>query len=384
MSNLQKTKKIVLVSDLNFRYQTHHPLDLAEVLADRGFDISIIAPVPKDISQLQSSRGFKIIRQPAFKGRLGYAFGMLDAIYKVIRIRPDIIIGVNQGGYIPAYMASRLLKHSHLIYWAMELSRISEGNRGLITRFQERFARKADMVWSTNIERARVMQADWNLDEEPYVLPNSLVTPRACESNGRLRNLSQNYQPGDYIVLYATGLAATTAVPQLIESVIYWNKGIKLVIIGFGDRSFLDKMIIQIKELNLGDRIEFLGSFPKSEVYQLLPDADLGLVLWNHRNALDLNTILCSPGKLLEYAAHGVPVICSDNPSLTYVEKEGWGLCVDPDDPISIAAGVNRFFRDNELLVKMKILCRQRFVEEYCMEVQGQRLLREMQSRGII
>ena len=380
----ENKKKIVLVSDLNFRYQANHPLDLAEVFAASGFDVSIIAPVAEDVAHLHAGRGYKIICLPVVTGRLSLIRFILETLYCVIRIRPDLIIGVNQAGYIPAYLASRLIP-CPLIYYAMELSRLPEGDQGFCTRFQAKFAHSADMVWSTGIERARVMQEDWHLDEIPYVLPNTLVTPKQRNAQGHLRNLMRNYQPDDKIVLYASGLSAKTAIPQLIKSVKFWRAGIKLAIIGFGPDVFLGQIRQQIEHLNLGKQIEYLGSFPsKLDVFRLLPDADLGIVLRNHRNAPDLNTVYYTPGKLLEYAAFGVPVICSDNLSLLFVEREGWGIGVDPDNPEAIAQAVNSLIQHPEQLKRMGQIASQRFTNEYCMEVQGRQLVQILQNKGLL
>lgn len=300
-------------------------------------------------------------------------------------MKPDLIIGINQLGYIPAWLASRVLLRSILIYWAMELSRLVEDEQGFATRFQVRFAHQADMVLSTGVERAKVMKEDWHLKEIPYVLPNTIVIPNKHTMGNDLRSQMENLQPNDKIVLYASSLSPQTAIPQVIESVKYWEAGIKLAIVGYGSEQFLKQMKQHIEQLNLEKKIEYLGSFLlKSDVFRLLPDADLGLVLRNHRNASDANTIYYTPSKLFEYTAFGVPVICSDNPSLLFIEHEGWGACVDPDDPKLIASKINQLIGDRESLERMGMQAKRRFDEEYCMEVQGRRLMDLFQSRGFL
>lgn len=375
----------MIVSNLTFRFHTNHPLELAEVFAAFGFKVFLIAPIPNDVACLHELRGFKIIHQASPVGRAGVAWLVLDAIQKILKIKPDLIIGVNQMGYIPAYMASRLLPQSHLIYWAMELSRLSEGTKGFATRFQAKCACKADMVWSTGIERAKVMQEDWNLNETPYILPNTLVTPCMPAQKNQLINLMQHYEPDDRIVLYASSLSEETAVSQLIESAQYWEAGIKLVIVGHGSEPFINNMKQQIQRLNLGKKVEYLGSFAlKLEVFSLFAGADLGIVMRICNDTSVLNTVYYTPSKLLEYAAFGLPVVCSDNPSLLFVENEGWGVCVNPNDPKAIASAVNQLMKNETRLKTMGIQAKSCFDKKYSMEIRGERLIAHLRSTGFL
>jgi glycosyltransferase involved in cell wall biosynthesis len=239
------------------------------------------------------------------------------------------------------------------------------------------------MVWSTGVERARVMQDDWRLLELPYVLVNTLTVPRQ-DPSGSLRKRMRNCRPGDQVVVYATSLGKQTAVPQLLQSVQMWRSGVKLALVGFGLEEFLNDMQQQIRDLAIQDRVEYLGAFAKQELFNSFSDVNLGVVLRNHRHAPDLNTVYITPSKLLEYAAYGIPVLCSDNPSLRFVEREGWGLCVDPDDPVALAGAVNALTLNPTALKRMGELARKRFVEEYCMEVQGQRLIEALQTRNLL
>jgi glycosyltransferase involved in cell wall biosynthesis len=379
-----KKKKIVFISDLDFRFQANHPLELAEVFARFGFDVSMIAPIPDDIAHLNSQRGYKIISLFSKGKSLGNAGFVFRALYEAVRIAPYLVVGVNPGGFIPAWLTSIMIRKVKLVYWPMELSRLSEGVKGFSTRFQTRFARHAEMVWSTGVERAQVMQSDWMLQDQPYVLPNTLTQRPQLKDDGFLARVN-HLQPDDLIVLYASSLSPLTAVPELIDSVRFWNQRAKLVIAGYGSDAFINEMKRKIKESNLQERIQYLGTFQtKDEVLSFLTHASLGFVLKMHHGENSLNLAYYTPSKLFECAAYGVPVICSDNPSLYFVEKEGWGICVDPRNPKAIADAVNSLVQDPFRLKRMSANAKQRFDEEYCMEVQGERLIHAMTAKGLL
>ena len=62
---------------------------------------------------------------------------------------------------------------------------------------------------------------------------------------------------------------------------------------------------------------------------------------------------LCAPNKLYEYLARGLPVVCSDNASLRFVEERKLGWQIDPENSHQLS----------DLIVS---LCRQRgTVHEY-------------------
>lgn len=371
--------KVVFVCDVNFKNQSNHPLDLAEILAQHGFTVTIVAPMDDSVLSFHLKRGFKIIKQSSPRGgRFEYLKLLINELIATLRLSPDIIIGVKQGGFIPAYLASILL-NKRLIYWAMELSRLAEGTRGLNTRFQVIFARKAEIVWSTSIERAKIMKEDWKLKEVPYVFPNTLITPPEYPK-GKLKQMMRNYSCGDKIVFYASSLSEETAVPQLINSVVNWDPGIKLVLAGFGCENFINGMLEQIRKLGIGDRVEYLGGFSKPDLFPLLPDADLGIVIRNIKDTPYLNTKFYNPGKLFEYAAYGIPVLVSDSTTLKFVEDEGWGLQVDASDPNSIAAAVNRLFSDSLQLKEMGLVAKRQFIDKYCMEIQGQQIINQLET----
>jgi glycosyltransferase involved in cell wall biosynthesis len=106
----------------------------------------------------------------------------------------------------------------------------------------------------------------------------------------------------------------------------------------------------------------------------LLADASIGIALRKYKGA-SLNERYADPGKLLEYAAAGVPVLCSNQESLEFVQREGWGACVDPESPAEIGAAVRRMLSDPRRLEAMGRSARKLFEERYCMERQVQPIL---------
>ena len=91
------------------------------------------------------------------------------------------------------------------------------------------------------------------------------------------------------------------------------------------------------------ERVEYRGVISRREVADLMGRSRVGVVTFLstviHVNAL--------PNKLFEYMSAGIPVVASDFPLWReIVSGTGAGLCVDPADPMAIAAAVDRLAGD--------------------------------------
>jgi glycosyltransferase involved in cell wall biosynthesis len=106
---------------------------------------------------------------------------------------------------------------------------------------------------------------------------------------------------------------------------------------------------------------------------QYVASADLGVVIYRNIN---LNNYLCAPTKLYEFVMVGVPVVVSDFPELAaFLDEFPAGRTFDPEQPVSIAAAVNAFFRADEV---EHLRCKQaleRARRIFTWEQEGQKLL---------
>jgi hypothetical protein len=93
------------------------------------------------------------------------------------------------------------------------------------------------------------------------------------------------------------------------------------------------------------ERVSYRGVISRTEVANLMGRSRVGIVTFlptvSHVNA--------HPNKLFEYMSAGIPVVASDFPVWReIVAATGSGLCVDPGDPLAIAAAIDRLAEDEE------------------------------------
>jgi glycosyltransferase involved in cell wall biosynthesis len=80
--------------------------------------------------------------------------------------------------------------------------------------------------------------------------------------------------------------------------------------------------------------------------------------------------------KIIEYMAAGIPVICSDFPGLkTFVEDAGYGLTVQPDNPVAIAEKIRFLYEHQEIGTRMGQNGRRAFEAEYNWEKHERKLI---------
>ena len=87
-------------------------------------------------------------------------------------------------------------------------------------------------------------------------------------------------------------------------------------------------------------RVAMVPSAPHDELLTWTAGATLGTIPYENTG---LNHLYCSPNKLWEYPAAGVPILASDMPEMKKkIETYGIGLTVDRAlDPAEIATAVN-------------------------------------------
>lgn len=136
------------------------------------------------------------------------------------------------------------------------------------------------------------------------------------------------------------------------------------------------------RELDIDDRIRFLGWVDNQTIPELIARADAGLV--PHRKCSHWDTTI--PNKLFDYLAGARPVIVSDAiPTKRIVEAEQCGLAYENDDPEQLASCMDRM-RSPELRARMASNGLRALVERYNWTADATRLLatvRETRSASV-
>ncbi|MNG05930.1 GDP-mannose-dependent alpha-(1-6)-phosphatidylinositol monomannoside mannosyltransferase [compost metagenome] len=88
------------------------------------------------------------------------------------------------------------------------------------------------------------------------------------------------------------------------------------------------------------------------------------------------NHIDAQPNKMFEYMSAGIPVIGSNFPLWkTIIEGNQCGVCVDPADPVEIAAAIDHLFIHQSEAREMGVRGRIAVLEKYNWDSEGAKLI---------
>ena len=189
---------------------------------------------------------------------------------------------------------------------------------------------------------------------EPVLIMNAAVCPPSeAVDDGRLRRAA-GLGPDTRILLYQGGFAAHRGLDKLVEAGPLLPEGWALVMMGWGKyEAFLRRKAALLDPQ--GTRVRFIERAKQEELVHWTAGADLGVIPYVN---IGLNHWFCTPNKLWEYPAAGVPILASPFPELRrIVEGERVGSLLDdpvtPEGIASVVAGI-----DDEMLADLKLRCR--------------------------
>lgn len=366
---------------------TPSPLDMAYLLAREGYQVEFVASVRPQLAKYYGNLGLCIrrlnmIRKNTTRLRsLEFWFKMIPYICKGY----DVVIAVEEIGFLIAHLMKKIGRAKFFVYYSLELVLPKEIRRSFSVRYQSYFIKDTDIVISTGMDRANIMAKEFKLKRTPLVIHNCPLYTQ-FNKNDYLKNILKEKGfngNADFIVIYQGALNFDRCILEMISSVKIWDKKAALVIIGYGDKEYIIKIEDTITKLNLKNRVFYLGWIPEARegLLKLTCGADLGLAFHRWRKLNLAYATYWTPTKLYDYLACGLPVVASDNPSLNFIEEEGFGLCVNPEDPQDIAKTVNKIINDPTLYQKMATNSKTLFIERYNYQRQIRPFIKELNTR---
>lgn len=145
------------------------------------------------------------------------------------------------------------------------------------------------------------------------------------------------------VLLMQGGLTAGRHLDVLVAAMRYvTNPAVILVVMGEG--ALLRSLEGIVRTHRLSERVFFHDAVPQSMLIATSAGADAGIVPYQ---ATCLNNLYCSPNKLYEFIAAGIPVLASDLPELRRIVAGGdIGVVADLRSEKAMAQAIDDFFAD--------------------------------------
>lgn len=230
----------------------------------------------------------------------------------------------------------RFLKCS-IVYQTQDYLEPRQNIRYNIFRFFERSAaRRANLVVSNEINRARFIAFDYGLAEIPIVvrtaLPRDWPVPECANSDRAILRKKFGLPVDRKLIAAGGGISDDRMSFQLVGAIKYLPKDFAVVFTGHAQSDFRDT---EFQKLVDDSRIFFVERMPYKELLRLYSVCDIGVLLYPHNS---IGHFYQCPGRLTEYMRCGLPVVFSKFPGFELLcLKYKIGQCCDATESKSIA-----------------------------------------------
>src|SRR5699024_1584115 len=172
--------------------------------------------------------------------------------------------------------------------------------------------------------------------------------------DGRLHRAA-GLNPDQKILLFQGGYSPHRGIPALLEASHLLRSDWSLVFMGWGklEEEIREHANDRAERADGRARVAMVPSAPQDESLSWTAGASLGSIPYENTG---LNHLYCSPNKLWEYPAAGVPVLATDLPEMSQrINKYGIGITVPQDlNPRTIANTVNALSDSDLSLMKQR------------------------------
>lgn len=295
-----------------------------------------------------NSRLMNFLRQLAWR-----CFANPEKLYSSLfanqlkQYKPTVVMAIDLPTLPAAAMHARqcsakLVYDSHELYCEQEFSKHEKKRWQVI---EKKFIHECSAVITVNPSIASELKSRYALDTV-QVIYNS-VTQHSKPLRHKLLHQTLEIPRDRKILLFQGGLSQGRHLETLVRSVKYIkNELVVLVILGKGRfKNVLERLV---QELKIKNRIYFHPAVPQQELLAYTQSADAGIIPYQ---AICLNNYYCTPNKLFEFIAAGIPILGSNLPELNdIVLNNQLGLTGDMSNVNLLAQLIDEFFSNQERL----------------------------------
>jgi len=191
--------------------------------------------------------------------------------------------------------------------------------KSYIRKIYQRNAKYIDAVITPSVYLKRYYSATYPNLPEASIISNgtdlSITTPYDNRLHKKIR-----VSNSDRILLYHGGFSHNRGLEELVSSALHLPENYRLVLIGKGVlKNELKFRSEAVNSHSLRDKIFILPPVPNNELLDWIAGAEYGLIPYEKGH---LNHTLCTPNKLYEFSAAGVPVLATNLQALDHIIKE--------------------------------------------------------------
>lgn len=337
--------KLVKVLYGNWDLETRDKREIATVL-ELGYDVEIICTGYNGKDDRFKNCKFKIRKSPDFSKMTNKMLrhikmlGFFISFEKTIRkTNADIISAHDIWALGVSYLASKRMKNNPLLVYdshEFELGRNTSRGKlmGLLIKVLEGFLIKrcAGSIM-VNESIAQEVKRIYKLDKLPQVVRNIAnywdIDKEVCSQKREELCAMLGADTGTFLIMYHGAIMKNRGIETFIK-IFSVNSQVKGVILGNGEKNYVESLKALAKQERVCERILFLPAVEYTELWKYVGAVDVGMV--TIPNACQ-SYFYALPNKLFENVQGLTPVIGSDFPEIKkIVEAYKVGMVCNPDD----------------------------------------------------
>ena len=327
-----------------------HILNLARGFTRIGDTIGVVTSNSLRTSKTEIYDDILIKRTPFFgKNVIGWSLTTIFSLMVFLKSskKAELVHGHDIASILPC-MSAKIFQNKPFILTLHSSHFIKVSNKIMFKRYLRWGIKGADYVFAASKEIRDIAQ-----DLVPAKKVEALTNPVDTELFSPERKPAIDKNKGEYLLVCPRRLVEKNGVHFLIEALpkIVAEKNIRLVIAGDGPlRKKIEK---RLKELDIEEKVTFLGSVPNEKMPGILISADLIVI----PSLMEATSIAA-----LEAMSCGKPIAASRVGGLPEIIDEDVGFLMDPGNPDDIAKKINLALQDINLLKKKGKSARERVV----------------------
>lgn len=341
-----KSFLVTVTNDLNQDQRMHR---ICKAISDEGHQVTLLGrKKPSSSALLDQPFAQKRLKCFFTKGIFFYLEYNIRMLLYALRMKPDVIYSVDLDTLLGGGLANRFLKSKQIHdahEYFVEVPEL-EGQRikkWIWNKVGKKFIPGCDLCFSVNQELADILTKLYN---QKFHVVRSV--PFLSQSE---KVKKQTNQP--IAVLYQGVLNKGRGLEEAIQAVHNMNRNIILKIAGEGD---LSKDLRQLAEqLQVGDKVKFLGWLTPDKLRQETSKADIGL---NLLSASSLNYEYSLANKFFDYIHASIPSVNMNFPVYQRIcNEDPVGICIDDLDQKSIQEALLSLIDNPEKIERIQKAC---------------------------
>jgi glycosyltransferase involved in cell wall biosynthesis len=327
--------KRIIISVTNDLFSDQRVIKVAHSCHNNGYEVLVIGRKNKNSKSLNLPFQYKRLRLCFNRSVLFFAEYNIRLFFVLLFSKADILLS-NDTDSLPANFLASKFRGKKLVFDAHEIfPELPElAHRPKIKRVWEKIE---DWVFPRLKHCYTVCQSISNYYNQKYHINMKVVrnVPYCLKYDGK-KILDYS---GKKIIIYQGALNFGRGLEWIIDSMPLVNNAVLVII---GDGTIFDELKERADNLQLAEKVFFLGRISGSELYKYTPSADLGLCLLKNRG---LNYYYSLPNRIFDYLYAGVPVLATDFPEIANIVRNyNTGVLINRYNPEHLAGVINNFF----------------------------------------